>query len=70
MNIVVNIPPIHVGNDMNKMVFIYNALEKGWSVKKRDGRYIFRKKHNNDSTYFKQSFINEFVHSIVSCKST
>jgi len=69
MNITVNIPPIQVGTDINKMVFIFNAIEKGWTVKKRDGRYIFRKKHNNESNYLKPSFINEFVNSIVSCKT-
>ena len=70
MNIVVNIPPIHVGNDINKMIFIYNALEKGWTVKKRGGKYFFKKKHNNESGYFKSSYIKDFVHSIVSCKTT
>jgi hypothetical protein len=69
MNIVVNIPPIHVGTDTNKMAFIFNAIETGWSVKKRNGRYIFSKKHNNESKYLKRTFINDFVNSVVSCKS-
>ena len=29
----------------HKMKFIMNALEDGWNVKKRDGVYIFTKKH-------------------------
>jgi len=69
MNILVNIPPIHVGTDTNKMLFIFNAIENGWSVKKRNGKYIFRKKHNNESRYFKPSFVNDFVNSIISSKS-
>ena len=35
-------------NDMkqNKMVFIMNAIEDGWRVKKKKSLYIFEKKHN------------------------
>ena len=29
-----------------KMVFITNAIHDGWSVKKKDDRYIFSKKKN------------------------
>ena len=29
----------------NKMIFLFNALEDGWSVKKRNDSYIFAKKH-------------------------
>ena len=29
------------------MLFIHNALERGWSVKKVNGCYIFNKKHEN-----------------------
>ena len=31
----------------HKMTFIMNALEKGWSVKKKNDEYIFSKKHEN-----------------------
>ena len=27
-----------------KMVFLYNALDNGWSIKKRNDSYIFTKK--------------------------
>ena len=30
-----------------KMAFIYNALEKGWSVRKKKDNYVFRKDHEN-----------------------
>lgn len=29
---------------IQKLVFIHNALEDGWSVKKKDSSYIFTKK--------------------------
>ena len=28
-----------------KMVFLYNALDSGWSIKKRNDSYIFTKNH-------------------------
>lgn len=61
MNISNNIPPTI---EINKLTFIYNALEKGWSVRKKGKFYIFSKKHNNDSKYFRSSYIHEFVQSI------
>ena len=30
---------------LQKMIFIYNALEKGWTVKKRNDKYVFSKNH-------------------------
>ena len=33
--------------EYQKMVFIMNALNDGWSVKKNQDTYIFKKKHEN-----------------------
>ena len=30
---------------LHKMVFIYNALENGWTINKKEDFYIFNKKH-------------------------
>jgi len=60
MNITNIIPP---NNDMNKLSFIYNALEKGWCVRKKGNYYIFYRKHNNEMKYFKPSYIYEFIQS-------
>jgi hypothetical protein len=44
------------------MNFIYNALENGWEIKKRDAHsYIFRKKHHNDKTVFMDNYLERFV---------
>ena len=40
-----------------KMIFIYNALENGWSVKKRENTFIFTKKHEGK----KEVFSNEYL---------
>jgi hypothetical protein len=45
------------------MNFIYNALENGWEVKKRDTTsYIFRKKHNDDKKIFMENYLEKFVY--------
>ena len=36
-----------------KMLFIYNAVNNGWSVKKEDDLYIFKKGHDIKIEYFK-----------------
>jgi hypothetical protein len=63
MNISSHILP---SNEINKLSFIYNALEKGWSVKKKGKYYIFSRKHNNELKYFNPSYIYDFVQSNIS----
>jgi hypothetical protein len=38
-----------------------NSLEKGWTVKKRDGNYIFTKKHENKREVFRETYLETFV---------
>ena len=33
--------------ELQVMIFLYNALEQGWNVKKTNDCYIFNKKHEN-----------------------
>jgi hypothetical protein len=40
------------------MAFIYNSLDQGWSVKKRDGKYIFQKSHNGKREIFRRIMEN------------
>lgn len=44
-----------------KMSFIFNALEDGWSIKKRNGSYIFTKRHEGKKEMLDDSFMDEFV---------
>jgi hypothetical protein len=44
-----------------KMVFIYNALQDGWVVKKKDNVYIFTKKHENKKEVYLDTFLNNFI---------
>jgi len=44
-----------------KMAFIFNALENGWSVKKSNDSYIFTKKHENRREIFQENYLENFI---------
>ena len=57
--------------DFQKMVFIYNAVNDGWTVKLlSDGRYEFRRKNvrvTSDEDECLDSYLNKFIQF---CKGT
>ena len=44
-----------------KISFIFNAIEDGWTVKKKGEFYIFTKNHNNETEVYKESYLNNFI---------
>jgi hypothetical protein len=44
-----------------KTIFIMNALENGWNVKKKGTKYIFTKKHENKKEIFQEEFLQKFI---------
>lgn len=46
---------------MQKMCFIYSALEKGWTIKKRNRYYVFKKKHGDNEEIFMESYLADFI---------
>lgn len=46
---------------MEKQNFIFNAIEDGWTVKKRKGKYYFIKKHGDKKDFFSETFLSEFI---------
>jgi len=44
-----------------KMLFIFNAVNNGWSVKKENNLYIFKKGHEGKKEYFKEDFLSSFM---------
>jgi hypothetical protein len=44
-----------------KMLFIFNAVNDGWSVKKEDTNYIFTKDHNGKKEIFKEEYLGLFM---------
>jgi len=47
--------------EFQKMVFIINAIENGWSVKKVEDSYIFAKKHEGKKEVFQNDYLEKFV---------
>jgi hypothetical protein len=45
----------------HKMLFIVNAVDKGWSVRKRNGSYIFSKKHEGRKEVFNDMYLDNFI---------
>ena len=46
-----------------KMIFIMNAIDKGWSVKKKNKKFIFCKKKDNKKEYLQDNYLDNFVKS-------
>lgn len=44
-----------------KFIFINNALEDGWSIKKTNEKYIFTKKHENRREIFQEEYLENFI---------
>ena len=60
--------PININNQepldetqLRKMKFILNALEKGWSVKKKNDSYIFTKKHEGKREIMMDRYLEQFL---------
>jgi hypothetical protein len=44
-----------------KMLFLTNALEDGWTIKKSQDSYIFTKKHENKREIFQENYLENFI---------
>jgi len=68
MNINVQIPDkLEVDNlILQKMGFIYNALENGWEVKKNGEKYIFLKNHEGKKEVYLDSYLRQFLETNIS----
>lgn len=44
-----------------KMLFLTNALDEGWSIRKSGDSYIFTKKHENRREIFQEDYLNKFL---------
>jgi hypothetical protein len=52
-----------MNNDvLHKMLFIYNAIEDGWCVRKKaNNMYIFTKKHENKKEIYLDNYLKKFI---------
>ena len=46
---------------LQKMAFIYNALESGWDIKKNKEKYIFSKNHEGKKEVYLDSYLRQFI---------
>lgn len=44
-----------------KMLFLFNALENGWTIKKKNKNYIFVKNHENKREVFDEKYLASFM---------
>ena len=44
-----------------KMVFLFNAINDGWTIKKSNDSYIFNKKHEGKKEIFREDYLLSFM---------
>ena len=49
--------------EIQKMSFLYNALNSGWSIKKQEDKYIFSKKHEGKKEVYLDTYLQKFIES-------
>lgn len=49
--------------EFQKIMFIMNAIEKGWTIKKTEESYIFTKKHEGKKEIFQSDYLEKFIES-------
>lgn len=53
---------IHMDSvEFKKMIFLYNALEEGWTIKKRGDSYVFTKSHEGKKEILMDSYLQRFI---------
>jgi len=43
------------------MIFLTNAIEDGWTIKKSGDNYIFSKKHENKKEVYQKTYLEKFI---------
>ena len=44
-----------------KMIFLFNTLEEGWTIKKKSDSYYLLKNHEGKKEIFLDSFLSTFI---------
>ena len=45
----------------HKMIFLFNALEDGWTIKKKKNSYFLLKNHEGKKEIFLDSYLSRFM---------
>ena len=46
---------------LQKMAFLYNALEEGWKINKKNDVYVFTKNHEGKKEVFLDNYLKKFL---------
>tara|TARA_B100001989_G_scaffold172360_1_gene124449 strand:+ start:1082 stop:1306 length:225 start_codon:yes stop_codon:yes gene_type:complete len=46
---------------LHKIIFLYNALENGWTINKKGNLYIFNKKHEGKKEVLLDDYLRRFM---------
>ncbi len=60
MNIAIDTSKINMVQ-LQKMAFLFNALENGWTIKKKQDYYIFSKNHEGKKEVHLDSYLKRFM---------
>ena len=62
LNCLVDVQDLQIdGIKLQKMLILFNAIEDGWSVKKKNDSYIFTKKHEGKREILHDSYLLTFM---------
>ena len=50
-------------NDIYLMIFLTNTLENGWSIRKKNDEYVFRRKHEKQTEIYSDEYLVNFLKS-------
>jgi hypothetical protein len=53
-----------------KMLLLYNAIEGGWTIKKRKDSYVFTKNHEGKKEVFHEDYLLKFMKTNLDFQST
>jgi hypothetical protein len=46
---------------LKKMIFVFNALENGWTITKKNNSYIFKKLHEGKKEIYLDDYLKRFM---------
>tara|TARA_B100001758_G_C18082796_1_gene439099 strand:- start:118 stop:342 length:225 start_codon:yes stop_codon:yes gene_type:complete len=64
MDVDINIDTTNIKIDcimLQKMIFLYNTLEKGWTIKKKNNAYVFTKNHEGKKEVMLEDYLKRFM---------
>ena len=64
MDVDINIDTTDIKIDcimLQKMIFLYNTLEKGWTIKKKKNAYVFTKNHEGKKEVLLENYLKRFM---------